>query len=188
MHYTGISRKIVVRTSSRPLCRSAMLGYLLGRLAPTVTSLAARLVYDRHGSGLLHISEPFLQKLPQQYGEYLRIGPQMRSCSSNEAAKRRYTLEANFKKRSIRGLYLIINQSHRLSSFHIIQQTLAKRVLLKTCYAKLRRSVSDTYAITSLVQFEPLVGSTTVNLGSSWSNFNSNLQSKPMELVIFNST
>ncbi len=50
-----------------------------------------------------------------------------------------------------------------------MQQTLAKGTPLKTLFtstdeafhAKLRRSVSSAYAMTSLVQFEPLVDSTT---------------------------
>lgn len=50
-----------------------------------------------------------------------------------------------------------------------MQQTLAKGVPLKTLFtstderfhSKLRRAVSNAYAMTSLVQFEPLVDSTT---------------------------
>lgn len=56
------------------------------------------------------------------------------------------------------------------SDFYPVQQTLAKGVPLKTLFtstdeafhAKLRRAVNNAYAMSSLVQFEPLVDSTTL--------------------------
>ncbi|CAI9629299.1 unnamed protein product [Alternaria burnsii] len=92
-------------------------------------------------------------KLHEQYGDFVRIGPRTILCSSNRAAKKIYALNSGFVK----------------SDFYIVQQTLAKGVPLKTLFtstdeafhSKLRRSVSNAYSMTSLVQFEPLVDSTT---------------------------
>ncbi|XP_014554537.1 hypothetical protein COCVIDRAFT_39630 [Bipolaris victoriae FI3] len=138
-------------------------------------ALIARLLYNRYGTGLSHVPGPFLAsftdvyrlavvrgyrperwhiKLHEQYGDFVRIGPRTVLCSSNEAAKKIYALNGGFVK----------------SDFYIVQQTLAKGVPLKTLFtstdeafhSRLRRSVSNAYAMTSLVQFEPFVDSTTV--------------------------
>jgi cytochrome P450 len=61
-------------------------------------------------------------------------------------------------------------KSREQSDFYPVQQTLAKGVPLKTLFtttdevfhAKLRRAVNNAYAMSSLIQFEPLVDSTTV--------------------------
>ncbi|KAF1928792.1 cytochrome P450 [Didymella exigua CBS 183.55] len=157
-----------------------MIEYLLAQLSPisivalSVVALIARLLYNRYGTGLNHVPGPLLAtltdfyrltvvrgyrperwhiKLHEQYGDYVRIGPRTILCSSNKAAKKIYALNAGFVK----------------SDFYTVQQTLAKGVPLKTLFtstdeafhSKLRRSVSNAYAMTSLVQFEPLVDSTT---------------------------
>ncbi|KAL1655321.1 hypothetical protein SLS61_002208 [Didymella pomorum] len=142
--------------------------------AVTFVVLIARLLYNRYGTGLNHVPGPFFAsftsfyrlavargyrperwhiKLHEEYGDFVRIGPRTVLCSSNKAAKKIYALNAGFVK----------------SDFYIVQQTLAKGVPLKTLFtstdeafhSKLRRSVSNAYAMTSLVQLEPLVDSTT---------------------------
>ncbi|KZM19216.1 uncharacterized protein EKO05_0007302 [Ascochyta rabiei] len=157
-----------------------MFHQLLIQLSPSIivtfsiVALAARLWYNKYATGLNHIPGPFLAsftdfyrlavtrgyrperwhiKLHKQYGDLVRIGPRTVLCSSNKAAKKIYALNAGFVK----------------SDFYTVQQTLAKGVPLKTLFtstdeafhAKLRRAVSNAYAMTSLVQFEPLVDSTT---------------------------
>ncbi|KAJ4994294.1 cytochrome p450 [Stagonosporopsis vannaccii] len=140
-----------------------------------VLALVARLLHNKYAAGLSHIPGPFLAsftdfyrlaiargyrperwhiELHKRYGDFVRIGPRTVLCSSNNAAKKIYALNAGFVK----------------SDFYTVQQTLAKGVPLKTLFtstderfhAKLRRSVSNAYAMSSLVQFEPLVDSTTI--------------------------
>ncbi|KAF9693475.1 hypothetical protein EKO04_008401 [Ascochyta lentis] len=157
-----------------------MFGQILTQLSPsacvafTIVALAARLLYNRYGTGLNHIPGHFFAsftdfyrlavareyrpeqwhiELYKQYGDLVRIGPRTVLCSSNKAAKKIYALNAGFVK----------------SDFYNVQQTLGKGVPLKTLFtstdeafhSKLRRAVSNAYAMTSLIQFEPLVDSTT---------------------------
>ncbi|KAF2133633.1 pisatin demethylase [Dothidotthia symphoricarpi CBS 119687] len=143
-------------------------------VAGCVIVLAVRLLYNKYGTGLQHVPGPFLAgftdfyrlfvtwgrrpqqwhiRLHQQYGDLVRLGPRTVSCASNKAAKKIYALNAGFIK----------------SDFYLVQQTLSNGVALKTLFtstdeafhAKLRRAVNNAYAMTSLVQFEPLVDSTT---------------------------
>ncbi|KAI8713863.1 hypothetical protein NCS52_01232100 [Fusarium sp. LHS14.1] len=150
----------------------------LGLLAELlVLSLVAKLVYNRYGHGISHIPGPFLAslsdlwrlyvvwgrrpdidhvKLHGRYGKLVRLGPNAISVSDPSAIRQIYGLAAGFKK----------------SDFYTVQQTLAKGRPLFTLFtstdtkfhAKLRRSVSSAYAMSTLVQFEPYVDSTTVEL------------------------
>ncbi|KAF2031006.1 pisatin demethylase [Setomelanomma holmii] len=139
-------------------------------LFPWVT---AHLIYNKYGTRLNHIPGPFWAsfsdfyrlyivwgrrperwhiQLHEQYGELVRIGPKTVICSSNKAAKKVYALNAGFVK----------------SEFYPVQRALSKGVPLVTLFtstdeifhAKLRRAVNNAYAMSSLVQFEPLVDST----------------------------
>ncbi|KAH7389969.1 pisatin demethylase [Pyrenochaeta sp. MPI-SDFR-AT-0127] len=156
-----------------------MIGRIISELSPfsavafCATVLVAKLLYNKFGTGLNHIPGPFFAgftdlyrllvvwgrrpeiwhiALHEQYGELVRIGPRTVICSSNKAAKKIYALNAGFVK----------------SDFYLVQQTVARGVRLKTLFtstdetfhAKLRRSVSSAYAMTTLMQFEPLVDST----------------------------
>ncbi|KAH8725553.1 pisatin demethylase [Phaeosphaeriaceae sp. PMI808] len=155
-----------------------MLQEFLGLLSPIalVTScialLTARLLYNKFGTGLNHIPGPFWAsftdiyrlsvvwgrrpdkwhiRLHEQYGEVVRIGPATVICSKHKAAKKIYALNSGFVK----------------PNFYPVQQALRQGIPLKTLFtstdetfhAKLRRSVNNAYAMSSLVQFEPLVDS-----------------------------
>lgn len=103
-------------------------------------------------------------------GDFVRIGPRTMLCSSNKAGERVYASNAgctNINQRfPFRSLTIIID-SQIITLYNI---TLAKRVPFKTPFtstdetfhAKLWRFVSN--AIISLLQFEHLLDSTTVEL------------------------
>ncbi|KAK3115285.1 hypothetical protein LTR53_005508 [Teratosphaeriaceae sp. CCFEE 6253] len=132
-------------------------------------------VYNRYGRGLNHIPGPFTASctnfwrlfltwrrrpetthiaLHQKYGNVVRLGPNAVSVADPQAIKTLYGLHAGFIK----------------SDFYPVQQTIAKGRSLHSLFnttdevfhAKLRRAVSNAYAMSTLVQFEPLVDSTTV--------------------------
>ncbi|KAH7091419.1 pisatin demethylase [Paraphoma chrysanthemicola] len=138
-----------------------------------IVGLTVYLLYNKLCTGLNHIPGPFWAsfsdfyrlcivwgrrpeqwhiQLHKKYGEVVRIGPKTVICSSNKAAKKIYALNAGFVK----------------SEFYPVQRALAKGIPLVTLFtstdeafhAKLRRSVNNAYAMSSLVQFEPLVDST----------------------------
>ncbi|KAH7410197.1 pisatin demethylase [Phaeosphaeria sp. MPI-PUGE-AT-0046c] len=144
----------------------------LNLLSVCVIAVAARLLYNKLGTGLNHVPGPFWAsftefyrlsvvwgrrperwniRLHERYGSVVRIGPRTVICSEYTAAKKIYALNSGFVK----------------SNFYPVQQALAKGVPLKTLFtttdeafhAKLRRAVNNAYAMSSLVQFEPLVDS-----------------------------
>ncbi|KAF4547698.1 Cytochrome P450-like protein 6 [Elsinoe fawcettii] len=88
-----------------------------------------------------------------KYGSVVRIGPRTVSVSDPSALKTIYALNAGFIK----------------SEFYPVQQVVSGGTALRSMFnttdehfhAKLRRAVSNAYAMSSLVQFEPLVDSTT---------------------------
>jgi hypothetical protein len=137
--------------------------------------LVARLGLNRYGGGLNHIPGPGLApftnlwrffvvwgrrpelahiRLHEKYGPLVRLGPRVVSVSDPAAISVIYALNAGFVK----------------SGFYPVQQTIAKGRRLYTMFsttdekfhAKLRRAVSNAYAMSTLVQFEPLVDSTTL--------------------------
>ncbi|KAF2822824.1 cytochrome P450 [Ophiobolus disseminans] len=156
-----------------------ILQHLLDHVSPVslltfcITALTAHLIYNKYGTGINHVPGPFWAgfsdiyrlllvrggraeqwhiQLHKQYGLLVRTGPSTVICSDNKAAKQIYALNAGFVK----------------SEFYPVQRALSKGVPLKTLFtstdeafhAKLRRAVSNAYAMSSLVQFEPLVDST----------------------------
>ncbi|KIW64809.1 hypothetical protein PV04_09717 [Phialophora macrospora] len=137
--------------------------------------LVARFGLNRYGGGLNHIPGPALApftnlwrffvvwsrrpelahiRLHEKYGPLVRLGPRVVSVSDPAAISVIYALNAGFVK----------------SGFYPVQQTIAKGRRLYTMFsttdekfhAKLRRAVSNAYAMSTLVQFEPLVDSTTL--------------------------
>ncbi|RSL51504.1 hypothetical protein CEP54_011364 [Fusarium duplospermum] len=129
-----------------------------------VLSLLAKLIYNRYGHGISHIPGPFLAsisdlwrlyivwgrrpdidhvKLHKRHGKLVRLGPNAISVSDPSAIRQIYGLASGFKK----------------SDFYTVQQTLAKGRPLFTLFtstdtkfhAKLRRSVSSAYAMSTLV-------------------------------------
>jgi hypothetical protein len=144
-------------------------------IALAVLVLIALLATNRFGGGLNHIPGPKLAactnlwrffvvwsrrpelehiQLHQKYGALVRIGPRVISVSDPAAISVIYALNAGFVK----------------SGFYPVQQTIAKGRRLYTMFsttderfhAKLRRAVANAYALSTLVQFEPLVDSTTL--------------------------
>ncbi|KAM5342215.1 hypothetical protein ACJ41O_015246 [Fusarium nematophilum] len=151
---------------------SAHLPFFAGVL---VLAFLGKLVYNKYGHGISHIPGPYLAsitdfwrlfvvwgrrpdidhvKLHERYGKFVRLGPKSVSVSDPSAIREIYGLAAGFKK----------------SGFYSVQQTLAKGRPLFTLFtstdekfhAKLRRAVNSAYAMSTLVQFEPYVDSTTV--------------------------
>ena len=145
--------------------------HLLG-LAVLLTVL--RFCYNKYCCGLAHIPGPLLAgctdlwrlrqaqhrrpelvhiKLHEKYGSLVRIGPNSVSVSDPRAISVIYALNGGFTK----------------SEFYAAQQTLAKGKRLFTLFtslderfhAKLPRAVSNAYAMSTLVQFEQYIDSTT---------------------------
>ncbi|KAG4435700.1 hypothetical protein IFR05_008812 [Cadophora sp. M221] len=130
---------------------------------------------NKHGNGIGRIPGPLLAaysdwwrlwlvwrgrpevahiKLHEKYGPVVRLGPNMVSYSDPDAVKVIYALNAGYVK----------------SGFYPVQQTITKEgnflqgmfnTVDEKYHAKLRRSVANSYALSTLVQFEPLVDSTT---------------------------
>ncbi|KIW21621.1 hypothetical protein PV08_02201 [Exophiala spinifera] len=144
--------------------------YVLYLIAALVTS---RALFNRYGHGISRIPGPFLAsctdlwrvfvvwqrrpelkhiKLHQRHGPLVRLGPRAVSISDPAAIQIIYALNSGFTK----------------SEFYPVQQTIAKGRRLLTLFtstdekfhAKLRRAVNNAYAMSTLVQFEPLVDST----------------------------
>lgn len=139
-----------------------------------IVAIAMRLLHNRYGHGLHHIPGPILASftdfwrlivvrrrrpernlvhLHEQLGSVVRIGPRTLSFSDPDAIPVIYGLKSGFTK----------------SDFYPVQQTVANGRRLHTMFnttdetfhAKLRRAVSGPYAMSTLIQFEPLVDSTT---------------------------
>ena len=140
----------------------------------TAFLLLLRLFYSRYFHGINHIPGPFVAsctdlwrlrqaqkrrpelshiRLHQKYGPLVRIGPNAVSVSDPQAISVIYALNGGFVK----------------SNFYAVQQTLARGRRLFTLFtslddkfhAKLRRAVSNAYAMSTLVQFEKYIDSTT---------------------------
>ncbi|KAH7367124.1 pisatin demethylase [Plectosphaerella cucumerina] len=141
--------------------------------AVVLGALLVKLVVNRFGGGLNKIPGPFLPsltdwwrvgivwgrrpelwhvKLHEEHGPVVRLGPRTVSVGQAEAIKTIYALNAGFVK----------------SGFYPVQQTIANGHSLQSMFnttdekfhAKLRRAVSNAYAMSTLVTFEPLVDST----------------------------
>ncbi|OJD36456.1 cytochrome p450 [Diplodia corticola] len=137
-------------------------------------AVVVHVLRNKYGNGINHIPGPFLAsftdlwrlwivwkrrpevvhiRLHERYGKIVRIGPKTVIVSDTQAAKQIYALNAGFVK----------------SDFYPVQQTIAKGRPLLTMFsttdeafhAKLRRAVSNAYAMSTIVQYEPLVDSTT---------------------------
>ncbi|KAL6366194.1 hypothetical protein LRP88_00291 [Fusarium phalaenopsidis] len=91
-------------------------------------------------------------ELHKKYGPMVRLGPRAVSVADPEALKIIYSPSSGYSK----------------SGFYPVQQALAKGNRLETMFntandryhARLRRSVSNAYAMSTLVAFEPFVDST----------------------------
>ncbi|KAH7153765.1 cytochrome P450 [Fusarium sp. MPI-SDFR-AT-0072] len=155
---------------------------ILERLVPQSLSTAVlwligviltRLIHNKYGHGLNHVPGPLLAgftdlwrlfvvrgrraqevhiELHKKYGPAVRLGPRAVSIADTDALKVIYSPSAGWSK----------------SKFYPVQQALAKGKRLETMFntdndryhARLRRSVSNSYAMSTLVTFEPFVDST----------------------------
>ncbi|RSL89717.1 hypothetical protein CEP52_014809 [Fusarium oligoseptatum] len=138
-----------------------------------LTSILLRLLVNKYGQGLNNIPGPWLAgftdlwrlfivrgrraqevhiELHKKYGPMVRLGPRAVSVADPEAIKIIYSPSSGYSK----------------SAFYPVQQALAKGNRLETMFntandryhARLRRSVSNAYAMSTLVAFEPFVDST----------------------------
>ncbi|KAF5250384.1 hypothetical protein FANTH_4417 [Fusarium anthophilum] len=137
--------------------------------------IVGKAVYNKYAYGLARVQGPALagytdlwrlflvwgcrpeQKhiaLHERYGSIVRLGPRCVSISDPAAIKIIYTIKTNFVK----------------SDFYPVQQPVTReghplQGMFNTTdekyHAKLRRAVSNAFAMSTLVQFEPLVDSTT---------------------------
>ncbi|KIX09656.1 uncharacterized protein Z518_00737 [Rhinocladiella mackenziei CBS 650.93] len=148
--------------------------YKIVLIGTIILLLSTRLIYNKYGHGVNHIPGPTLAsftdlwrllitwswrpenehiRLHRKHGKLVRLGPKTISVSDPRAIQTIYALNSGYIK----------------SSFYSVQQTVAKGRRLLTLFtsqdekfhAKLRRAVNNAYAMSTLVQFEPLVDSTT---------------------------
>ncbi|CAG9972476.1 unnamed protein product [Clonostachys byssicola] len=151
-----------------------LLGHLWLAGAGAIGTILAKLAYNKYGHGISQLPGPFMASitdfwrlfivwgrrpdithaaLHRRYGHFVRLGPNAVSVSDPSAVREIYGLASGFKK----------------SEFYTVQQTLSKGKPLFTLFtstdekfhAKLRRAVSSAYAMSTLVQFESYVDSTT---------------------------
>ncbi|KAI8654409.1 hypothetical protein NCS56_01398200 [Fusarium sp. Ph1] len=138
-----------------------------------LAGILLRLLVNKYGQGLNKIPGPWLAgftdlwrlfivrgrraqevhiELHKKYGPMVRLGPRAVSVADPEALKIIYSPSSGYSK----------------SGFYPVQQALAKGNRLETMFntandryhARLRRSVSNAYAMSTLVAFEPFVDST----------------------------
>ena len=91
-------------------------------------------------------------KLHKQYGDVVRMGPNMVSITEWEGIKKVYAVNSGYNK----------------SDFYIVQQSLFHGKRLQALFntqdlkhhAKVRRAIANAFSMTSVVQFEPLIDST----------------------------
>ncbi|KXH31305.1 pisatin demethylase [Colletotrichum salicis] len=91
-------------------------------------------------------------KLHAQYGQYVRLGPNLVSVQNLEASKKIYG----------------VNKGYRKTEFYAVQQQLSNgrptQTLLKTLdedfHAKIKRPISNFYSMSTLTEFECFVDST----------------------------
>ncbi|KAI1776942.1 pisatin demethylase [Hypoxylon cercidicola] len=137
--------------------------------------ILARLLYNKYAHGLARVRGPVLAAytdlwrffvvwgrrpeqthiaLHERYGPVVRLGPKCVSISDPDAIKVIYAIKGRFVK----------------SDFYPVQQPVTKEghplqgmfnTTDETYHAKLRRAVSNAFTMSTLVQFEPLVDSTT---------------------------
>ncbi|KAF5672009.1 cytochrome P450 monooxygenase [Fusarium heterosporum] len=145
--------------------------------AAFIALLLAKLLVNKYGNGLGRVPGPALASftdlwrfldvyrrrpdvtqitLHEKYGSVVRLGPNIVSISDPTAVQTIYAHNSGFTK----------------SDFYTVQQTInksGKRLITlftsqdERFHSKLRRAVSNAYAMSTLVQFEPFVDSTTTN-------------------------
>ncbi|KAH6698502.1 pisatin demethylase [Leptodontidium sp. MPI-SDFR-AT-0119] len=129
--------------------------------------------YNRYGRGLNHIPGPFLAsvtnwwrffvvwgrrpelthiRLHEQYGDVVRIGPATVIVRNPEGVKKIYALNAGYIKSDFYPVQEMVFGGKVMKGFFTTQDD--------SFHARIRRVVANAYAMSTLVQFEPLVDST----------------------------
>lgn len=140
-----------------------------------LAGLLVKFIINKYANGLNRIPGPWLAgftdlyrmfivwgrrpelwhiRLHEKHGKLVRLGPNAVSIADPEAIKTIYGLSTGYVK----------------SDFYPVQQTIANGRPLQSLFnttdeqfhARLRRAVSNAYAMSTLVAFEPLVDTTTV--------------------------
>jgi hypothetical protein len=138
-----------------------------------MVSLVGRLLYNKYGQDLNGVPGPWLAgfshlwrlsaartrrlektqiELHQQYGDIVRMGPNVVTTTDWEAIKKIYAPNSGFKKSDFYPVQQALSHGRRLQSlFNTIDEK---------HHAKLRRAVANAFSMSTVVQFEPLVDST----------------------------
>ncbi|KAF2647336.1 pisatin demethylase [Lophiostoma macrostomum CBS 122681] len=139
-----------------------------------VAFLSIYLFINRYGGGFSRIPGPWLASftdlwrlfvvwgrrpdathiaLHEKHGPLVRTGPRTVLVNDLDAVKKIYALNAGFVKSGFYSVQMTVAKGRRL---HGMFNTTDEKF-----HAKLRRAVSNAYAMSTLVKFEPLVDSTT---------------------------
>lgn len=150
----------------------------------TIAAILIHLARNYFTPGAYHIPGPFLAKLSnlwrfydvaqgrpditlyklhQQYGDYVRLGPNVVSVRDLDALKAIYG----------------INKRYRKTDFYRVQQQLAKGKPTQTLFttvdenfhSAIKRPVSAAYSMSTLTEFEPFVDKTIWSLFDWLDNF-----------------
>ncbi|KAK5258516.1 hypothetical protein LTR40_007753, partial [Exophiala xenobiotica] len=138
--------------------------------------LVGQLVYNKYAYGISRIPGPTLAaytnlwrffvvwgrrperthiKLHQRYGPVVRLGPNCVSVSDPAAIKSIYGLASGYVKSD----FYLVQQQAVSRDGHLLQGMF--NTTDEAYHSKLRRAVNNAFAMSTLVQFEPLVDSTT---------------------------
>ncbi|KAL3487074.1 cytochrome P450 [Aspergillus germanicus] len=146
---------------------------LEGIVAIVTLAVTVHLLRNKYSNGIHHIPGPFFAsftdlyrlylawtgttqthhlRLHEKYGPIVRLGPRTVSINDPDACRTIYGIKSGFTK----------------SAFYPVQATIAKGQTLQSLFntrdegfhARLRRAVASGYAMSTLVEFEPLVEST----------------------------
>ncbi|KAJ9602189.1 hypothetical protein H2200_013309 [Cladophialophora chaetospira] len=142
-----------------------------------LVALLGRLVHNKYGYGISSVPGPFWAaytdlwrfsvvwggraervhiQLHNKYGPLVRLGPNCVSISDPEAIKMIYGITSTFVKSD----FYPVQQQAVSRDGHLLQGMF--NTTDEKYHAKLRRAVINAYAMSTLVQFEPFVDSTTV--------------------------
>ncbi|KAH7012964.1 pisatin demethylase [Ilyonectria destructans] len=93
------------------------------------------------------------RELHQRYGDIVRLGPRTLSFANPQAIGDIYSGKQRLRKSEFYSVQRGIRGGHSISTIFSTTD--------ENAHAKLRRGASNAYALTTLLQFEPLVDSTT---------------------------
>ncbi|KAH8684385.1 pisatin demethylase [Tricladium varicosporioides] len=91
--------------------------------------------------------------LHQKYGDVVRLGPNFLSFSNPDALKTIYGLNKGFTKSEFYPVQQAVSGGHRLPSLFSTTD--------ESFHARLRRCVNSAFSMSTLIQYEPFVTSTT---------------------------